>query len=81
MNIFIKGRRPSINYLYKEPRYADSTLEKKSVCLAVRIVGGGGAYSSRGIPQKYFSTFTFWFRFKVCSFLIILKIEHKIDIR
>jgi len=57
MNIFIKGRRPSINYLYKEPRYADSTQEKKSVCLEVRIVGGGGAYSSRGIPQKYFLTF------------------------
>jgi len=57
MNKFIKGRRPSINYLYKEPRYADSTQEKKSVCLEVRIYPSPHAYSSRGKPQKYFSTF------------------------
>ena len=57
MNKFIKGRRPSINYLYKEPRYADSTQEKKSVCLEVRIHPLPPAYSSRGMPQKYFSTF------------------------
>ena len=57
MNKFSKPRLDSRNAKQNYMHYADSTLEKKSVCLAVRIVRGGGAYSSRGIPQKYFSTF------------------------
>ena len=57
MNKFSKPRLDSRNA--KKKLYALRLLyaRKKSVCLAVRIVGGGGAYSSRGIPQKYFSTF------------------------
>ena len=56
MNKFSKPRLDSRNAKKNYMHYADSTLEKKSVCLARRIVCGG-AYSSRGIPQKYFSTF------------------------
>ena len=58
MNKFSKPRLDSRNAKQNYMHYADSTLEKKSVCLAVRIVGGGGAYSSRGIPQKYFQLLT-----------------------
>ena len=57
MNKFSKPRLDSRNAKKNYMHYADSTLEKKSVCLVGRIVGGGGAYSSRGIPQKYLSTF------------------------
>ena len=56
-NKYIKGRGASINYLYKKLRYVHATQEKKRVCLAVRIHPLPPAYSSRGIPQKYFSTF------------------------
>ena len=57
MNKFSKPRLDSRNAKQNYMHHANSTLEKKSVCLEVRIVGGGGAYSSRGIPQKYFLTF------------------------
>jgi hypothetical protein len=57
MNKFSKPRLDSRNAKQNYMHHANSTLEKKSVCLARRIVGGGVAYSSRGIPQKYFSTF------------------------
>ena len=56
-NKYIKGRGASINYLYKKLRCVHATQEKKSVCLAVRIYPSPHAYSSRGKPQKYFSTF------------------------
>ena len=57
MNKFSKPRLDSRNAKKNYMHYTYSTLEKKSVCLARRIVGGGGAYRRRGIPQKYFSTF------------------------
>ena len=41
MNKFSKPRLDSRNANQNYMHYADSTLEKKSVCLAVRIVGGG----------------------------------------
>ena len=56
-NKYIKGRGASINYLYKKTTMCTRYARKKSVCLAVRIHPLPPAYSSRGIPQKYFSTF------------------------
>jgi len=57
MNKFSKPRLDSRNAKQNYMHYVYSTLEKKSVCLVERIVGGGGVYIRRGIPQKYFSTF------------------------
>ena len=57
MNKFSKPRLDSRNAKKNYMHYASSTLEKKSVCLEVRIHPLPPAYSSRGKPQKYFSTF------------------------
>jgi len=56
-NKYINGRGASINYLYGTCGLTTLSQEKKSGCLAVRIHPSPPAYSSRGMPQKYFSTF------------------------
>ena len=56
-NKYIKGRRASKNYLYGMCGLTTLSQEKKSDCLAWRIYPSPLAYSSRGMSQKYFSTF------------------------
>ena len=56
-NKYIKGRGASINYLYKKTTMCTRCARKKKCLPSGAYTPPPPAYSSRGIPQKYFSTF------------------------